>query len=237
MKLQDLENRLRRHIRTRIERGELTGVGLSRKAGFQQPHLSNFLNGRRGLSLEAMDRLLRSLHIDLVELIERRDLERRLPSSAGTQEWEPVAVLPLVRAARLPHFTARQMAETRSFRRDFLGQLRPDDICNRRHWLRFVAVRLGPPASHSLFPQADGGVTLLIDRHYNSLRPYRRPEPNLYLVRTGGRCFVSQASLAEGRLVLRPRDPRLPVEIAPLERRDRYADYIIGRVCYAEFEM
>lgn len=237
MKLAELQDRLRRHIRARIERGELTGVSLSQEAGFQQSHLSNFLNRRRSLSLETMDRLLRTLHIGILDLVERRDLQRRLPSSAATREWEPVAVISAVRAARLPHFTSRQMAETLSFQRDFLGQLRPDDICHRGDWMRFVAVRLDPRASSSLFPQAGGGVTLLIDRHYNSLRPYRREQPNLYLVRSRARCFVSQASLADGRLVLRPRDPRMPVEIAPLDRRRRYADYIVGRVCLAEFEV
>src|ERR1700690_3802455 len=125
MKLAELQDRLRRHIRARIERGELTGVSLSQEAGFQQSHLSNFLNRRRSLSLETMDRLLRTLHLGILDLVERRDLQRRLPSSAATREWEPVAVISAVRAARLPHLTSRQMAETLSFQRDFLGQLRP----------------------------------------------------------------------------------------------------------------
>jgi transcriptional regulator with XRE-family HTH domain len=86
MKLAELQDRLRRHIRARIERGELTGVSLSQEAGFQQSHLSNFLNGRRSLSLETMDRLLRTLHIGILDLVERRDLQRRLPSSAATRE-------------------------------------------------------------------------------------------------------------------------------------------------------
>ena len=61
MRLRDLQDRLRAHIRARISRRELTGSSLSRQAGFQQGHLSNFLNSRRGLSLESMDRLLETL--------------------------------------------------------------------------------------------------------------------------------------------------------------------------------
>jgi len=58
MRIADLEDSLRAHIWARIHRGELTGSALSRDAGFQQAHMSNFLNTRRGLSPEAMDRLL-----------------------------------------------------------------------------------------------------------------------------------------------------------------------------------
>jgi hypothetical protein len=43
MRLHDLQDKLRAHIRARIDRGELTGTGLSHEAGFQQGHLSNFL--------------------------------------------------------------------------------------------------------------------------------------------------------------------------------------------------
>jgi hypothetical protein len=36
MRLHDLQDKLRAHIRARIDRGELTGTGLSHEAGFQQ---------------------------------------------------------------------------------------------------------------------------------------------------------------------------------------------------------
>ena len=58
-----LLNGLRAHIRARINRCELTGRDLACKAGLQQSHVSNFLNGRRGLSAEALDRLLDAVQI------------------------------------------------------------------------------------------------------------------------------------------------------------------------------
>ena len=58
IRFQTLQDSLRTGIWARLERGELTGKSLAHKAGFQQAHLSNFLNGKRGLSLQAMDRLL-----------------------------------------------------------------------------------------------------------------------------------------------------------------------------------
>ena len=37
-------------------------------------------------------------------------------------------------------------------------------------------------------PRLAPGAMLLIDRHYNSLRSYRRQEPNLYVVKSGTAC-------------------------------------------------
>jgi hypothetical protein len=63
MTIQDLQDQLRAHIRARIGRGELTGSALAHQASLPQGHLSNFLNSRRGLSLESMDRLMGALHL------------------------------------------------------------------------------------------------------------------------------------------------------------------------------
>lgn len=77
MKLQDLQDQLRTHIRARIARGELTGVSLARAADFPQGHLSNLLNARRGLSLESMDRLLETLDIGVLDLVDAKDIHER----------------------------------------------------------------------------------------------------------------------------------------------------------------
>ncbi len=84
MTLQDLQDKLRTHIRARIDRGELTGTGLSREARFQQGHLSNFLNARRGLSLESMDRLLETLNLSVLDLADLKDIEQQVSFFAGT---------------------------------------------------------------------------------------------------------------------------------------------------------
>ena len=77
MNLQDLQDQLRAHIRARIGRGELSGVSLARAADFPQGHLSNFLNARRGLSLESMDRLLETLDIGVLDLVDTQDIQQR----------------------------------------------------------------------------------------------------------------------------------------------------------------
>ena len=44
---------------SRIDREVLTAAVLARQTGLQQPHISNFLNSKRRLSLQALDRVLR----------------------------------------------------------------------------------------------------------------------------------------------------------------------------------
>src|ERR1019366_257755 len=140
MNLQDLQDKLRAHIRARIGRGELTGTGLSREAGFQQGHLSNFLNARRGLSLESMDRLLETLNIGVLDLADLTDIQQQV--SFPAVGFENVAVVSGVQAASQPRFTPEQVLESRNFSKSFLRRLKPNDAGNRGDWLRFVLLRL-----------------------------------------------------------------------------------------------
>lgn len=237
MKLQDLQVKLRAHIRARIDRGELTGTDLSRQAGFQQGHLSNFLNARRGLSLEAMDRLLASLNIGVLDLADLRDIEQQVSFAAGASGFENVAVVSGEQAARLPRFTPEQVRESRNFSKSFLRKLKPNDAGNRGEWLRFVLLRLDAKAAAGMFPHLLTGATLLVDRHYNSLQPYRRLQPNIYAVQAGDRCLIGYVSVSGDHLVLRPQNPRHSVELLRIDHGRSYHDYIVGRVCHVGFEV
>jgi hypothetical protein len=237
MRLQDLQDKLRAHIRARIDRGELTGTGLSREAGFQQGHLSNFLNARRGLSLESMDRLLETLNIGVLDLADLKDIERRAPHPAGASGFESVAVVSGEQAARLPRFTPEQVRESRNFSKSFLRKLKPNDASNRSEWLRFVLLQLDAKAAGGMFPHIPAGATLLVDRHYNSLQPYRRLQPNIYAVHAEARCLIGYVSVSGDHQVLRPRNPQHSVELVRIDRGRSYHDYIVGRVCHVGFEV
>jgi hypothetical protein len=237
MKLRDLQDRLRAHLRARIDRGEWTGVSLSRQAGLQQGHFSNFLNARRGLSLESMDRLLDALEISMLDLVDADEIERRAPRAAAGAGLESVAIVSVEHAARLPRFTPEQVGGTVSFRKAFLRRLRPRDVCHRSDWLRFVSVKLDRDMVKAMFPRGPTGATLLVDRHYTSLDPYRRQQPNLYAVRLRSRCAVGYVSMVGDHLVLRPRNPELPVELARLNHTRSYGDYVVGRVCHVAVEV
>jgi hypothetical protein len=215
----------------------MTGTGLSREAGFQQGHLSNFLNARRGLSLESMDRLLETLNIGVLDLAELKEIQQQVSFPADSSAVENVAVVSEEQAARLPRFTSDQVRESGTFSKSFLRKLKPNDIAHRADWLRFVLLRLDAKAAAGMFPQLLTGVTLLVDRHYNSLQPYRRFRPNIYAVQAEARCLVGYVSVSGDQLVLRPQNPQHPVELVCIERGRSYHDYIVGRVCYVGFEV
>jgi len=232
--LQDLQEQLRVHIRARIGRGELTGIGLARAADFPQGHLSNFLNARRGLSLESMDRLLDTLGIGILDLLETKEIEEHveLPRKDGV---ERIALVSPEHAA-LARFAPEQILETRSFNKSFLRKLRARDAEDRRDWLRFVVIRLelkGVP----LIALRTARAALLIDRHYSSLDPYRRFQPNLYVVSFGGRCNMGYVSLFDDYLLVRTRDPQQEVEMLRIERGRSYSEYVVGRVCHVGLEV
>jgi hypothetical protein len=236
MTLQHLQDNLRAHIRARIQRGEWTGSSLSREAGFQQGHLSNFLNSRRGLSVESMDRLLETLGIGVLDLVDAGDIQRRSVLPGPPASFENVAMVSAENSV-LPRFTADQIVETRSFNKSFLQKLKPNDAGERADWLRFVLIKLDGKAGRSLLPLEISAVTLLVDRHYSSLQPYRRLRPNLYAVRLQQRCFPSYVSLSGDQLIVRPHDPRYAIELVRIEHGRSYSEYIVGRVCHLGVEV
>jgi hypothetical protein len=74
MDFQELRERLVAHLRERVSSGELTERGLARISGVSQPHIHNVLKGKRVLSLEMSDAVLRQLRIDLLDLVRPEDL-------------------------------------------------------------------------------------------------------------------------------------------------------------------
>src|ERR1700721_3142035 len=69
MNFQDLHELLRVELLRRIERGTLTGSRLAQQAGFQQAHISNFLNRKRALSLEGLDRVLAAQNLTIDQIL------------------------------------------------------------------------------------------------------------------------------------------------------------------------
>src|SRR3974390_1345812 len=197
MRISDLQDNLRAHIWARIHRGELTGSGLSRDAVFQQAHMSNFLNARRGLSPEAMDRLLDVLKIDVLDLADAEELRlRALQRPERASSFESVPLVSLHDAAFPPGIPPRQVQDSLKFRKRFLNRLKPDTIGDRSSWLRFGAVKAAPDSSRAMAPRLAPGAVLLLDRHYNSLRPYHRGMQNLYAVNVGEQCVIRYVAVA-----------------------------------------
>ena len=77
MKFKALQENLRKVIRRRIEDDQLTGLKLAQQTGFQQAHISNFLNSKRSLSLEGMDKVLQVQKLSVLDLLDPNEINKR----------------------------------------------------------------------------------------------------------------------------------------------------------------
>jgi transcriptional regulator with XRE-family HTH domain len=74
-----LEHRFLCELRERVRSGAATERGLARLVGVSQPHMHNVLKGKRFFSLEKADQVLRSLGLDVLDLIDPDEWDRRRP--------------------------------------------------------------------------------------------------------------------------------------------------------------
>lgn len=228
MNFQELHELLRLELVRRIERGSLTGRRLASQTGFQQAHISNFLNGRRSLSLEGLDRVLAAQHLTVDQLLPV-DLAAAVVPSSEPMEAVPVvspsAAMDEARVAELSVIETVQVATSR------LYDNRARTAGKRGHWQRFVAVRADAQQSAAMEPLLSPGAIAVLDRHYNSLAPYRAQQPTLYAVRCGAALLLRFVDFDEGRLILRPYSRAFPVQLLAPSAHESPADYLVGRVC------
>jgi len=221
-----MHDRLRLELLRRIQRGTLSVSLLARQTGFGQAHISNFLRGRRQLSLDAMDRVLAAQHLTVPDLLPAA--QARVWSEAGGVDAIPVvspsAALfePMIRPTAvqfLLHLPPHALDSVRS---------RPST--SRRAWQRFVAVRVPADDSAPMEPLVLANAIVLIDRHYNSLFPYRPNRPNLYAVRHHSRLALRYVDFQSNRLVLRPYSIVYPVELVEVGPGETPNDLLAGRI-------
>ncbi|MBZ5613145.1 MAG: S24 family peptidase [Acidobacteriia bacterium] len=232
-----LQENLRNILWERIDRGELTGLRLAGQTGFKQAHISNFLNRKRGLSLEGMDKVLNVQHLSVLDLIDPAEVNKRawiLPPSED--EFDNVVVTDSHIAALEPLIMSMHVKEILKFKKIFLKRLKEEVDGDRRAWERFVIIKADAQEGMSMYPRTMPGATLLLDRHYNSLAPYRKGESNMYAVRRDGTCTIKYVEAADRHLILRPHNPAYPIEVTALENGQRPGHYIVGRVCHVGIE-
>lgn len=237
MKFRGLQDNLRRTLQEKIAAGELTGLRLAEQAGFRQAHISNFLNRKRSLSMEAMDRVLNVQRLSVLDLLDPGEVNERAGlSPPSDDEFENVAVMESNVAATQPLVMNMHAQEIHKFKRSFLRKLRPDTHGKRRDWERFVAIRADAD-SMSMHPRLMPGAVVLVDRHYNSVEPYRKGELNVYATFSGGTCKFRYVEVAGANLILRPHNQTYAVEVLPIEKGKHAHDYIVGRVCHVGMEV
>ena len=237
MKFRVLQDNLRRTIWERIGEGDLTGLRLAQQTGFKQAHISNFLNKKRGLSLEGMDKVLAVQHLSVLDLLDPTEVNKRasiLPPSGD--EFENVLLTDGTVAATQPLITSMNVKEILKFKKSFLRKLKAETEGDREIWERFVLIKVDGREGMSMYPRLLPGATLLLDRHYNSLKPYRKGEFNMYAVIKDGSCTVKYVEVAGNHLILRPHNQAYPIEVVTMEEGKAVADYLVGRVCHVGIE-
>lgn len=230
-----LQEELRRTLWERIKAKKLTGLGLAKQTGFEQAYISNFLNRKRSLSLEGMDRVLAAQHLSVYDLLNREEINKRASSiTASDGDFENVVLTEPEVGATAPTITRDDVRDILKFKKSFLRRLRPA-AAGREHWQRFVLMKVDAQEAASMYPRLLPGATVLIDRHYNLLQPYRRNEANIYAVRRSETCTIKYVERDGDHLVLRPHNQTHPVSVLPLEGRDA-SEMIVGRVCHVAIE-
>ena len=237
MKFRVLQENLRKTLRERIDAGELTGLRLAEQTGFKQAHISNFLNRKRGLSLEGMDKVLNVQHLSVLDLIDPAEVNKRssiIPPSED--EFDNVVVTDSHIAASDALIMTMHVKQILKFKKSFLKRFKEVVEGDRSGWERFVIVKLDAHEGMSMYPHTMPGATLLLDRHYNSLTPYRKGESNMYAVRKDDTCTIKYVEAADSHLILRPHNRVYPIEIITMEDGQKPGDYIVGRVCHVGIE-
>jgi len=238
MKFKALQENLRKTLWHRIEEKNLTGLRLAQQTGFKQAHISNFLNRKRNLSLEGMDKLLSVQRLSVLDLLDPEEINKRasiLPPSEDA--FENVVVVDATIAAREPLLMSMNVKDVVKFKKGFLRRLRRElEGAARGKWERFAVLKVEGRDGMSMFPRLLPGATVLIDRHYNSLKPYRKGDNNMYAVSRDGACTIKYVEAAGRNLVLRPHNQAYPVEVISMEDSKGAGDYLVGRVCYVGIE-
>jgi hypothetical protein len=237
MKFKILQDNLRKVLWERIDAGELTGLHLAEQTGFKQAHISNFLNRKRGLSIEGMDKVLSVQHLSVLDLLDPAEVNKRasiLPPSAD--EFENVLLTTAAVAATQPLITSRHIQEILKFKKSFLRKLKAETEGDRDRWHRFVLIKLDPKDAVSMYPRLMPGAMLLLDRHYNSLGAYRKGEFNMYAVLKNDTCTVRYVEVAGNQLILRPHSQSAPIEVLSMAEGKTAGDYLVGRICHLSVE-
>ena len=235
MKFIQMHDLLRRELNRRIDHGVLSVSLLTRQTRLAQAHISNFLHNRRRLSLNALDRVLTA---------QRLEAENLLPSSSGWRGKHPlddnVVYIPIVShrtAIADPVIYGSAVIGLMPLLTDALAACGDRPHSSRLAWERFVAVRIPAEDSQPMAPLIGPQAMIVLDRHYNSLFPFRGGRASLYAVQHGARLSVRFAEFLAGRVVLRPLNHESPVELLEIDPGKRPQDVVVGRIVLVQNPM
>ena len=191
------------------------------------------------MSLEGLDRVLAAQDLRIEEILPL-DLTAGTKQSSGIPEADPIEWIPLVSSSSAMEdvqIAASEVIETVPVLAARLHENRAKAAPRRGQWDRFVAVRVDAQQAAAMAPVLATGALAVIDRHWNSLAPYRANLPNLYAVRSGAMLLLRYVDFDERHLILRPFLREFPVQLIGLKDEEGPADYIVGRICLVVAEV
>jgi hypothetical protein len=227
MNFTQLQERVRLELLRRIERGTLSVSLLARQTGLAQAHVSNFLHGRRQLSLGALDKVLAA---------QQMSVEYLLPAVRGelmSGQIGESGQVPLVSHAVAlfePYIRASSVQTTVLFPANVLKDLKPRCSNSRKQWERFVAVKATAEDARGMEPVVLAGAVVLLDRHYTSFQPYRADGVNLYGAKVRAQLLLRYAQYQADRVVLRPYEAYQEAEVVEVGMGETANDVLVGRV-------
>ena len=227
MNFTQMHERLRIELLRRIQRGTLSVSLLSRQTGFGQAHLSNFLHSRRQLSLAALDRVLAVQHLTVADLL---PVLQHFGDSPDEKESSSVPMVSHATALFEPHIRSSAVHALLRLPEGVLQSLHARASRPRQAWQRFVAIRVPSADALAMDPLVMPEAIVLIDRHYNSLVPYRPNRPNVYAVRHGAHLRLRYVDFLLNRLVLRPHNAAFPVDLIEMDPEEAPSDSLAGRI-------
>ena len=227
MNFTQMHERLRLELLRRIQRGTVSVSLLARQSGLGQSHLSNFLHNRRQLSLEAIDRVLAAQHLTAADLLPAMHQAAALPADG---ESSMIPVVSHAAALFEPYIRPSVVQSMLHLPVGVLQTIRTRVSNPRRTWQRFVAVRIPAADALPMEPLVLPDAIALIDRHYNSLMPYRPNRPNVYAIRHGSHLTLRYVDFLSNRLVLRPHNIAFPVDLIEVDPGESSGYLIAGRI-------
>jgi hypothetical protein len=153
---------------------------------------------------------------------------------------EPIEIVPIVSSSAAmeeARMSPAAVIETINLSATRLADNRARPSPKSLHLQRFVAIRADVQQAAGMDPLLAPGTVAVIDRHYNSLAPYRANQPTLFAVRSGNALLLRFADFDHNCLILRPAAASCSVQLLPLASHETPADYLVGRVCLLFYEL
>jgi len=230
MTLSQLQERVRLELLRRIERGTLSVSLLARQAGFGQPHISNFLHGRKGLTLKTLEKIMAAQRLQIEDLLPSRS---EASGVLNKEQIEVVIWIPLVThvvAMQDPYIRPSSTIKMLPFAGDAVRGLEARCSSARRQWDRFVAIRISAEDARAMEPVVEADAVVLLDRHYTSFLPFRQGGVNLYGARVGSQLVVRYAQFQGERVVLRAYQAKVKADVLETKPGEAANDLLVGRV-------